>query len=225
MTTLGEAEPRIVGGRDELAGGTWLAVNEHNVLAGLTNLPTKNGARDPTRRSRGELPLLLARHRSARAAVTAFTAAVRAADYNPAWLLCGDGEDLFYLDVTSDHGVQARELPAGIYVLENRPLDEPSPKADHVRAGLGPAFDPALDLDGDALVAHLAAVLQDHRVPPGAELDDGPRPPEAHAACVHVGPYGTRSSTIALVDERSPPALFSADGPPCITPFRPVSLW
>ena len=31
--------PRILGGRDEVAGGTWLAVNEHGVVAGLTNQP------------------------------------------------------------------------------------------------------------------------------------------------------------------------------------------
>jgi uncharacterized protein with NRDE domain len=31
ITVLRQAAPRIVGGRDELAGGTWLAVNEVGV--------------------------------------------------------------------------------------------------------------------------------------------------------------------------------------------------
>lgn len=224
MSVLSDAEPgegpRIVGGRDEVAGGTWLAVNEHGVVAGLTNLPAKDTARDPSRRSRGGLPLLLARHRSARGGVAAFAAQVRAADYNPAWLLCGDGEALFYLDVTRDDGPHARELSPGIHVLENRAIGEPSPKIAHVRERL----DVALTLDGDALVEHLATVLSDHRVPAGAALDDGPRPPEAHAACVHAGPYGTRSATIALVGSDGALALFSADGPPCTAPFRPVTL-
>ena len=62
-------EPRVavdadVGGRDELSGGTWLAVNEHGVCAGLTNQPLGD-AKDPSKRSRGELPLELARHASA----------------------------------------------------------------------------------------------------------------------------------------------------------------
>src|SRR5262245_12365665 len=35
MTVL---EPGIVGGRDLLAGGTWLALNRQGVFAGLTNL-------------------------------------------------------------------------------------------------------------------------------------------------------------------------------------------
>src|SRR5262249_51148300 len=40
MTVLRDHGPRILGGRDELAGGTWLAVNEHGVVAGLTNRPS-----------------------------------------------------------------------------------------------------------------------------------------------------------------------------------------
>src|SRR5665213_123466 len=59
LTALSPARPRILGGRDELAGGTWLAVNEHGVVAGLTNRPSPGG-RDPTKRSRGELPLIIA---------------------------------------------------------------------------------------------------------------------------------------------------------------------
>ena len=58
MTVLRDAGPRVLGGRDQLAGGTWLAVNDAGVVAGLTNRPTK-GQRDPAKRSRGELPLRL----------------------------------------------------------------------------------------------------------------------------------------------------------------------
>ena len=59
---LQRGHPRMLGGRDELAGGTWLAVNEHGVVAGLTNRPAPEG-RDPTKRSRGGLPLVVgARH-------------------------------------------------------------------------------------------------------------------------------------------------------------------
>src|ERR1700721_53126 len=71
ITVLRENEPRILGGRDELAGGTWLAVNEYGVVAGLTNRPSALG-RDPTRRSRGELPLVLASTESADHGVSTF---------------------------------------------------------------------------------------------------------------------------------------------------------
>src|ERR1019366_5417378 len=39
ITVLRDAEPRILGGRDERAGGTWVAVNEHGGVCGLTNRP------------------------------------------------------------------------------------------------------------------------------------------------------------------------------------------
>ena len=54
------ARPACSGGRDELSGGTWLAVNEDGVCAGLTNQPLGD-LKDPTKRSRGELPLAAAR--------------------------------------------------------------------------------------------------------------------------------------------------------------------
>ncbi|MFO0748189.1 MAG: NRDE family protein [Myxococcota bacterium] len=44
MTVLQEAGPRIHGGKDLLAGGTWLATNEHGVVAGADQPP---GARRP----------------------------------------------------------------------------------------------------------------------------------------------------------------------------------
>jgi uncharacterized protein with NRDE domain len=223
LTVLRDKDPRILGGRDELAGGTWLAVNEHGLIAGLTNLPNP-GAPPPAvaRRSRGELPMRLARHHRAAPAVAAFRAEVRSADYNPAWLLCGDGDALFYLDVTTDHALEVEELGPGIYVLENRRLHEPSPKAAHVRAQL----EGVLGEDGETLVAHLTEVLRDHRIPAGAEAGGDARPPVAHAACVHAGPYGTRSSTIVLGgSEGERPTVFSANGPPCTTPFERATLW
>ena len=64
VTVLQDRRPRVLGGRDELSHGTWLAINEHGVCAGLTNQPLGE-AKDPSKRSRGELPLALAHHASA----------------------------------------------------------------------------------------------------------------------------------------------------------------
>ena len=106
VTVLRRSGPRILGGRDEEAGGTWLAVNEHGVVAGLTNRPSPEG-RDPSKKSRGELPLALAAYRDARSAVEDFATRFRAADYNPAWLLVGDRTSLFALDMTGAGTVDA----------------------------------------------------------------------------------------------------------------------
>src|ERR1700683_1267947 len=130
MTVLQDHDPRVLGGRDELAGGTWLAVNEHGVVAGLTNQPT--GARDPAKRSRGELPLTFAAYPDAKTAVTEVCARLDPAAYNPCWMLVGDRQALFSVDVSGGHRARVERLPAGRYVLENAPLWQPSAKQRRV---------------------------------------------------------------------------------------------
>jgi uncharacterized protein with NRDE domain len=213
VTVLQAAGPRILGGRDARAGGTWLAVNEHGVFAGLTNQPLGD-QRDPTRRSRGELPLALAAHPTAEEAVTHFLPRYRPADYNGCWLVVGDRRSLFYLDFTGLVEPRAVALPPGIHVLENRPLEAPSPKAERVRTLLG-------GLDGSlaAATATLVAALADHWVP------DPPTDPPRLPNCVHLETYGTRSSCLVTYGDGLP-RLDVAPGPPCTTPFADASaLW
>ena len=124
-----------MGGRDELSGGTWLAVNEHGVCAGLTNQPLGD-AKDPTKRSRGELPLAAARCATAAAGVGVLARDYDPAEYNGAWLLVGDRDSLYFVDFTGAQ-VSVVELAPGIHVLENRAVDDPSPKADLVREVVG----------------------------------------------------------------------------------------
>src|SRR5450432_4117459 len=80
VTVLRDAGPRILGGRDLVAGGTWLAVNADGVLAGLTNQPTGHSP-DPAKRTRGELPLLFAAYPDAATAVQKVCAQLDPADY------------------------------------------------------------------------------------------------------------------------------------------------
>ena len=215
VTVLHEGPPRVLGGRDEVSGGTWLAVNEHGVCAGLTNQPLGD-AKNPAKRSRGELPLELARHATAADAVAALLSGFRPADYNGSWLLVGDRDSLFFVDFT---GVDADEgsaiaLPPGIHVLENRALGETSPKVDLVRAGL------EVPPDGDQLTEAFRRVLTDHRNPEGES-----RP--AAASCVHLDTFGTRSSCLIRVSAApGVPRLWVADGPPCATAYEDMSgLW
>jgi hypothetical protein len=62
--------PGISGGRDSLAGGTWLALNRHGVMAAVLNREGTLGPA-PGKESRGRLPLLALRHVSAAAAASA----------------------------------------------------------------------------------------------------------------------------------------------------------
>jgi uncharacterized protein with NRDE domain len=213
ITLLDLGPPRVLGGRDELSGGTWLAVNEHGVCAGLTNQPLGD-AKDPSKRSRGELPLALARHRSAPEAVDDLLGTHRPEDYNGSWLLVGDRTSLFFVDFTALSGGSAVALPPGIHVLENRALGEASRKVDLVRGALGA---PA---DGDEVARAFRRVLADHRIPEGDE-----RPNAGN--CVHLDTFGTRSSCIVRVPDGSGlPRVWVADGPPCSTPYEDAGdLW
>jgi len=214
MVLLDDGPPRVVGGRDEQAGGTWLAVNEHGVCAGLTNQPLGD-ARDPARRSRGELPLALTRHRTAADAVASFLTDHSPAAYNGAWLLVGDRTSLYFVDFTGLVEPEAMALPPGIHILENRALGAASPKVDLVREAIGT---PA---DADEVDAAFRRVLSDHRIP----LDDE----RANAAsCVHLDGYGTRSSCLVRVpaDDGLLPQVWVADGPPCTAPYVDMGgLW
>ncbi|MBI3180040.1 MAG: NRDE family protein, partial [Deltaproteobacteria bacterium] len=213
---LRAAAPRVLGGRDLAAGGTWLAVSEHGVVAGLTNRPLPGGP-DPGRASRGYLPLRAAEEPTAQAAVEALVSEVASGAFNPCWLLIGDRRELYLLEVGESGPPRVERLPPGIHVLENRALAAASPKAARVRGALTPlASTPAGELP-----ARLTALLADHEVDaavpaagvPGA--DGRPRPRETEAACVHLASAGTRAATLVLLGEEGRPRVLHAEGPAC----------
>ena len=191
MEVLRAAGPRVLGGRDLLAGGTWLAVSEHGVVAGITNRPLVDEGRDASKRSRGELPLALASATTAGAA---------------------DRQALFSIDLTGGEAPAVTEHPPGLHVFENRPPGAETPKVARVCSLLG-RLD---DLSEDRLVDRLATTLADHEIPEGVEE----RFRIAGAACVHGEAYGTRWSGVVTVpagDAR--PIVRYADGPPCRVPY------
>ena len=231
MTVLRPRDPRILGGQDLLAGGTWLAVNEHGVIAGLTNQPSADG-RDPTKRSRGELPLAFAVHRTAAEAVDAVSAELDPAAYNPCWMLVGDRETLFAIGISGVGKPEVEQLGPGLHVLENAPLRPESAKAAFVRGLVAEALAGQAEPDASATVAALETVLGDHRpsVPePRTDATGRVWPPSISAACVHADGYGTRSAMIVSVpadDRPGHPAVRVADGPPCETPMHDVTgMW
>ena len=229
VTVLRQREPRVLGGLDLRAGGTWLAVSEHGLVAGLTNQSAANG-RDPTKRSRGELPLACASHESAAQAVEWLAAHVDPALYNPCWMLVGDRDALFSVAIGSGSASpQIEQLPPGLHVLENAPLRAGSRKAAFVRELVDQALAEQPDRALAPTVEALASVLRDHRpaVPePRTSADGRVWPPALSAACVHADGFGTRSSAIITVPAAGLPDMLAADGKPCVTPMRDVTaLW
>jgi uncharacterized protein with NRDE domain len=204
MDVLQEREPRILGGRDLMANGTWLAVNEWGVVAALTNDPATLRSRDPKRRSRGEIPLRLARHRTAREAAAELFRTVHGDEYNPCFVLVGDRMTLQYLAIGDGIRSPPIELPAGVHVLENLPLEARSRKTDLVRS--------TLPKPGDHRLMHrLWTSLESRAVPQGPA--DPRRPPASEAAFVDSGSYGTRWSGIVAVPAAGRPRFVYSEQP------------
>jgi uncharacterized protein with NRDE domain len=213
-----ETTPRVVGGRDLRAGGTWLAIAAGGVVAGVLNRRT-GAAPVPTRRSRGGLPLAALAAGSA-AAARSVVAALPAAAYNPFNLLVADRGEAW---VAQNHEDEMRITPLapGLHLVSNLDVDDPTcPKIarSHVRfAAAGDAF--VRQRDRAALRAALHAVVADHSL----ALD--PRLPDALGAiCVHAGPFGTRSSSLLLLDDGGRWQHWFADGPPCERAYEPAPV-
>ena len=229
MTVLRDAHPRILGGRDELAGGTWLAVNQHGVVAGLTNQPSPGG-RDPVKRSRGEIPLKFASYRTASAAVTEVCATLDPAVYNPCWMFVGDRESLYFIEINGAAEIAPVELGPGLHVLENAPLRPRSAKALLVTDLVSHALQKQPEAGPDAAVAALETVLGDHRPARAQDAADAATgrvlPAAVSAACVHADGYGTRSALTVSVPVSGRPGVRVAQGRPCENALHDVSqLW
>ena len=210
------AAPRIVGGRDLRAGGTWLAISSDGVVAGLLNRRTET-APVASKRSRGELPMLALAAGSAAAAARVVTA-LPADAYNAFNLLVADRDEAW---VAQNHDDEMRITPllVGLHLVSNLDVNDPTcPKIarSHGRfASAGDAF--ARDRDVDAFIDALHAIVSDHTL----TLD--PRLPDALGAiCVHAGRFGTRCSSLLFLDDAGRWRQWFADGPPCEQPFAPA---
>lgn len=210
------AKPRVVGGRDLQAGGTWLAVSEHGTVAGLLNRRTE-ALPIASKRSRGELPMLALGAGSAAAAGRV----VRALDgdaYNAFNLLVADRGEAW---VAQNHEAEMRLTPLarGLHLVSNLDVDDPTcPKIarSHARfAAAGAAF--TADRDDARFRAELHAIVSDHTL----TLD--PRLPDALGAiCVHAGRFGTRCSSLLFLDEAGRWRHWFAPGAPCTAAFAPA---
>ncbi len=118
--------PGIVGGRDLISGGTWLALRTDGAFAAVTN-QRSFGARDPARRTRGELPLALLA--GAARELPRIAAAIDAAAYSAANLIFGSADAIWVAYLRPDDGprgtVEVVALGPGLHVLANDRLESP----------------------------------------------------------------------------------------------------
>jgi len=219
-------QPRTIGGRDLVAKGTWMGVTREGMFVGVTNQRVL-GAANASRRSRGEV-VLHALSLGTPAAVTRYVQTLDAREYNPFNLLWGDADEMYAAYGRQDRaGVTIEPIPHGVHVLPNDTLDNP----DFVKVARAKELVlPLLDGDLQTLRHGLQTMLADRQVP---ALSDVPEPPatshldhrmlrELSALCVRTPLYGTRSSTVVMLQRGSVSGFWYADGPPDRAPFEDV---
>ena len=209
------ARPDVVGGLDELAGGTWLAVNDHGVAAAILN---REGSLGPTvdKRSRGELVLEAVDHSDAAAAAAAI-GDLDGNAYRSFNLIIADNRDAYWVRGTEQPVVETFEIPPGLHMITSRELDD----TNSARIGrFLPQFRIAAEPDvaaGDWSAWETLLATRLH------SSDEDPR--ETMCIVTDRG-YGTVSSTLVAlpsVDHTDEDVVWRfAPGRPDNTPFEHV---
>ncbi|HVA13812.1 MAG TPA: NRDE family protein [Stellaceae bacterium] len=160
--------PDVIAGRDVLAGGSWLGINDHGVVAGILNRHGSLGPA-PGQRSRGELVLEALDHADSQAAAKAL-AQIEPAAYRTFNLIVADNRDAFWLrhaDPTGTLPIAVTALTPGLHMIAACDLDDDDlPRLKHYRPLFAAAAppDPARD-DWSAW----EKLLTDGELAPGAE--------------------------------------------------------
>lgn len=187
-------DPRILGGRDLKAGGTWLGVARSGRFGVVTNYrdlqaPVENAP------SRGQLvPRFLTGATSPKEFLDDLRgAAPRYSGFN---LLVGGTRALYYF---SNRGPNPRALASGVYGLSNHLLDTPWPKLARTRERFN-----ALLSQPEISPEDLFTMLADREQASGTDLPSTGLPEDwervVSAPFIVNERYGTRCSSVLLVE-------------------------
>ena len=189
--------PGLLAGRDLQGGGTWLGVTLEGRIATVTNYRNA-GPQIDNAPSRGFLvrDFLLGRESAEDYARAVHRAG---ADYNGFCFLGADTVDLWYC---TNRGEEPRPIAPGIYGLSNHLLDTPWPKVERGKRQL----EAVVEEGGEIRPERLLRILADRNRPDDPALPDTGIgvARERVLSSIHVSApgYGTRSSTVVLVDRR-----------------------
>ena len=116
--------PDTLGGLDEEAGGTWLALNDNGVIAALLNRRDSLGPAN-NKRSRGELPLEAVDHAEAEVSASNLSK-IRAESYKAFNLIIADSETAFWLQSSGKPNslVTVLPIPAGFSMITAYDLND-----------------------------------------------------------------------------------------------------
>jgi uncharacterized protein with NRDE domain len=195
---------RFVAGLDPVAGGTWLGVNEHGVVAAVTN--RRKLELPPRPRSRGLLVRDLFACRTAKEAADLAAEELGQNRYAGCNILCADAMAAYVLEASD--WLRVRPLPPGLHVLTNSDInDAGDPRLAHALGWLGQR-DYAVSGECVAALKELCAQAGDHDPP----------------ICLHGVKGGTTSSSILVVRQPLDRGVYlHAQGPPDTTPYADYS--
>ena len=114
--------PDVTAGLDELAGGSWLGINDHGVVAMVLN---RKGSLVPAsgKRSRGELVLEALDHADAASAADAL-AGLEGRSYRPFNLVVIDNRDGFLLIGDDRPALAVQPIPEGLSMVTHADLND-----------------------------------------------------------------------------------------------------
>ena len=216
-------QPWIWGGRDRVAGGTWLGVNEYGVMAGLLNRQSPYPP-DPRRRSRGQLCLDALRYPRAQHAAEQLASSAPDA-YNPFTLVVADAEQAYVVN-TATPRLELHQLKPGLYLFTNRDFNDPTcpriarltPQFRHVSESVA-STTTALT----TIFSQLHTLMADHdpQIQIASPSESDPR----NSLCLHGDGYGTCSSSLLAYQTAHQCYHYRfAPGAPCQQVYKDVSL-
>ena len=210
----------VIAGQDQLAGGTWLGMNDHSVVAAILNRRDTLGPKEGFR-SRGELPLEALDHADAETAAEAL-ADINPEGYRPFNMVVADNREAFWIKLAETHwGVHAQvaPIPEGFSMVTASDRNDTS--SARIRTYLpqferAPVPDPE-STDWSGWIALLTSRIYDSVEGPGGSM-----------LIATDGGFGTVSSSLIALpgyanQEVMPKYLFAA-GRPDQVGYAPVSL-
>jgi hypothetical protein len=195
--------PAVRAGRDLLAGGTWMGLNDRGLVAAILNRPGTLGPRAGFA-SRGELPLMALDRGTAEEAAR-WLAALDATPYRPFNMVLADREGARWAR-WDGQGLEVRPVPPGLSMLTAHDLND---SAGSIRMRrYRPLFEaaPVPDPDrGDWKAWRDLLARRD---------GDDPAHPRGALCVVTEGGFGTVCSSLLGLPAEGPPVWLFAPGRP-----------
>jgi len=192
----------VLGGRDIEKGGSWLAANVDGRWAAVTNF-RDSSLPAASSRSRGHL---VSNFVTSKLPAKRYAASVETslADYPGCNLLIAGSDELYYASnrYQSEPHSRTQIVAPGIHGLSNHLLNTPWPKVERCKQHMRTL----LDADAEIITQSLFELLADRAIAADTDLPSTgvsfERERMLSAAFIVADGYGTRASTVLLIDDQ-----------------------